>query len=36
MTSAQAVALGVAVFVSLAAGLYPEPFTRLARYAFGP
>src|SRR5713101_987123 len=35
MTSAQAVALGVAVFVSLAAGLYPEPFTRLARYAFG-
>src|SRR6202007_290253 len=36
MTSAQAVALGVAVFVSLAAGLYPEPFTRLAQYAFGP
>ena len=36
MTSAQAVALGVAVFVTLAAGLYPEPFTRLARYAFGP
>jgi len=36
MTSAQAVALGVAVFVSLAAGLYPEPFTRLATYAFGP
>jgi NADH-quinone oxidoreductase subunit N len=35
MSSAQAVALGVAVFVSLAAGLYPEPFTRLARYAFG-
>ncbi len=35
MTSAQAVALGVAVFVSLAAGLYPEPFTRLAHYAFG-
>jgi hypothetical protein len=23
------------VFVSLAAGLYPEPFLRLARYAFG-
>lgn len=36
MTNAQAVALGAAVFVSLAAGLYPEPFTRLARYAFGP
>ena len=35
LSSAQAVALGVAVFVSLAAGLYPEPFTRLARYAFG-
>ena len=35
MTSAQAVALGVAVFVTLAAGLYPEPFTRLAHYAFG-
>jgi hypothetical protein len=25
----------VAVFVSLAAGLYPEPFLRMARYAFG-
>ena len=35
MTSAQAVALGVTVFVTLAAGLYPEPFTRLAQYAFG-
>jgi len=35
MTSAQAVALGIAVFVTLAAGLYPEPFTRLAQYAFG-
>jgi len=23
------------VFVTLAAGLYPEPFTRLAQYAFG-
>jgi NADH-quinone oxidoreductase subunit N len=33
MTSAQAVALGVAVFVTLAAGLYPEPFTKLAHYA---
>src|SRR5467141_4339233 len=35
MTNAQAVALGVTVFVSLAAGLYPEPFTKLAHYAFG-
>src|SRR5437588_4453753 len=35
MTSAQAGALGLAVFVTLAAGLYPEPFTRLAQYAFG-
>ena len=35
MSNAQAVALGVAVFVTLAAGLYPEPFTRLAQYAFG-
>jgi NADH-quinone oxidoreductase subunit N len=35
MSNAQAIALGVAVFVTLAAGLYPEPFTRLARYAFG-
>src|SRR5881275_2448397 len=35
MSSAQAVALGVAVFVTLAAGLYPEPFTRLAQYALG-
>src|SRR5499427_1187205 len=35
MSSAQAVALGIAVFVTLAAGLYPEPFTRLAQYAFG-
>jgi NADH-quinone oxidoreductase subunit N len=35
LTSAQAVALGVTLFVTLAAGLYPEPFTRLARYAFG-
>jgi NADH-quinone oxidoreductase subunit N len=36
LSYAQAVALGAAVFVTLAAGLYPEPFTRLARYAFGP
>jgi NADH-quinone oxidoreductase subunit N len=35
LSSAQAVALGVALFVTLAAGLYPEPFTRLARYALG-
>jgi NADH-quinone oxidoreductase subunit N len=35
MTNAQAIALGVALFVTLAAGLYPEPFTRLAHYALG-
>ena len=35
MSNAQAVALAVTVFVTLAAGLYPEPFTRLAHYAFG-
>jgi NADH-quinone oxidoreductase subunit N len=35
LSSAQAVALGITLFVTLAAGLYPEPFTRLARYAFG-
>lgn len=35
LSSAQAVALGAALFVTLAAGLYPEPFARLARYAFG-
>ncbi len=35
MSSAQAVALGVALFVTLAAGLYPEPFARLAHYAIG-
>jgi NADH-quinone oxidoreductase subunit N len=35
MSSAQAIALGVTLFVTLAAGLYPEPFARLARYAFG-
>jgi NADH-quinone oxidoreductase subunit N len=34
-SNAQTVALTVAAFVSLAAGLYPEPFLRLARYAFG-
>ncbi|MGA2482059.1 MAG: NADH-quinone oxidoreductase subunit N [Candidatus Acidiferrales bacterium] len=32
---AQAVALTVAVFVTLAAGIYPEPFTQLALYAIG-
>jgi NADH-quinone oxidoreductase subunit N len=35
MSNAQAIALGTALFVTLAAGLYPEPFTRLAHYAFG-
>jgi len=35
VSSGQTVALTVAVFVSLAAGLYPEPFLRMARYAFG-
>ncbi|MGB8472882.1 MAG: NADH-quinone oxidoreductase subunit N [Candidatus Acidiferrum sp.] len=35
LSSAQTVALTAAVFVSLAAGLYPEPFLRIARYAFG-
>jgi NADH-quinone oxidoreductase subunit N len=31
----EAIVLGICVFVSLAAGLYAEPFTRMARYAFG-
>jgi len=35
ISSGQTIALTVAVFVSLAAGLYPEPFLRVARYAFG-
>jgi NADH-quinone oxidoreductase subunit N len=35
MTNAQALALTVTAFVTLAAGLYPEPFTKLAHYAFG-
>jgi NADH-quinone oxidoreductase subunit N len=35
ISSGQTIALTAAVFVSLAAGLYPEPFLRLARYAFG-
>jgi NADH-quinone oxidoreductase subunit N len=36
MSSAEAVALGAALFVTLAAGLYPEPFARLAHYVIGP
>jgi len=32
---AQAVALGATLVVTLAAGVYPEPFAQLARYAFG-
>jgi NADH-quinone oxidoreductase subunit N len=35
ISSGQTIALTTAVFVSLAAGLYPEPFLRMARYAFG-
>jgi NADH-quinone oxidoreductase subunit N len=35
ITLAQTVALTIAAFVTLVAGCYPEPFTRLARYAFG-
>jgi NADH-quinone oxidoreductase subunit N len=35
LTTAQLLALIVTVFVTLAAGLYPEPFTHLARYALG-
>jgi NADH-quinone oxidoreductase subunit N len=35
VSNGQTIALTAAVFVSLAAGLYPEPFLRLARYAFG-
>jgi len=35
ISNGQTIALTVAVFVSLAAGLYPEPFLRLAGYAFG-
>jgi NADH-quinone oxidoreductase subunit N len=31
----EAIVLGICVFVSLVAGLYSEPFTRMARYAFG-
>jgi len=35
ISSAQLFVLIVTVFVTLAAGLYPEPFTHLARYALG-
>jgi NADH-quinone oxidoreductase subunit N len=35
ISSGQTIAMTAAVFVSIAAGLYPEPFLRLARYAFG-
>jgi NADH-quinone oxidoreductase subunit N len=35
INSARAVVLTVAAFASIVAGLYPEPFLRLARYAFG-
>jgi NADH:ubiquinone oxidoreductase subunit 2 (subunit N) len=35
ISSPQAVVLTIAVFATLVAGLYPEPFLRLARYAFG-
>ncbi len=35
LTTAQVLALVICVFVTLAAGLYPEPFTHLARYALG-
>jgi NADH-quinone oxidoreductase subunit N len=31
----EAIVLGACAFVSLAAGLYSEPFLRMARYAFG-
>ena len=35
ISNGQTVALTAAVFVTLVAGMYPEPFLRLARYAFG-
>lgn len=35
LSTAQLFALVITVFVTLAAGLYPEPFTHLARYALG-
>jgi len=36
INSAQAVVVTIAAFATVVAGLYPEPFLRLARYAFGP
>jgi len=36
LSNPQAVALTIAAFVSLAAGLYPAPFLRIASYVFGP
>jgi len=35
MSMGQLLALTITLFVTLAAGLYPEPFTKLAQYAFG-
>jgi NADH-quinone oxidoreductase subunit N len=35
LSAPQSIVLGICVFVSLAAGLYSEPFLRVARYAFG-
>jgi NADH-quinone oxidoreductase subunit N len=35
LSNSQAIALGICLFVTFAAGLYPEPFKRLAHYAFG-
>jgi NADH-quinone oxidoreductase subunit N len=35
ISTAQTIVLSVAAFVTLLAGLYPEPFMQLARYAFG-
>jgi NADH-quinone oxidoreductase subunit N len=35
ISNGQTVALTAALFVTLAAGLYPEPFLRMASYAFG-
>jgi NADH-quinone oxidoreductase subunit N len=35
ISSGEAIVLGVALFVSLVAGLYSGPFVRLAHYAFG-
>ena len=35
MSTGQLLALTITLFVTLAAGLYPEPFTKFAQYAFG-